>query len=297
MRSRRGLSLLEVVVALGILAVIGVLTFETIAGAFQTRDALESEDEINQSARVALARLRRDIELAFLTTNTQATLTYRTLLVAKSNDPDTLWMTALSHQRLYRDSRECDQTEVTVWAEDDPNRRGLKVLLHREAPRIDAEPEKEGIIYPLAYNVKTFNLRWLDGTTNEWKDEWDTTGAETPNRLPRAAQIVLGLMTPDPDNEGKEIERTYATTVLLRFADAITSDAMSAAAAAAADGSSDTTSSTSSTTDEAKPAQPQGSPRHRDPRRHRRHHGAHRRRDRPELRCARALPRRHPRAG
>lgn len=227
MRRRAGFTLLEIVVALGVLAVIGVLTFTTIAGAFRDRDILEMEDEVNQQARVAMDKLVRDIQLAFLTGNTQATLTYRTLLVAKNNDPDSLWVTTLSHHRLYRDSRECDQTEVTVWTEDDPNRRGVKVLLHREAPRIDNEPEKEGIIYPLAYNVKTFNLRWLDGTTNEWKDEWDTTGADTPNRLPRAAQIVLGLMAPDLDNEGKEVERTFATTVLLHFADPITPDAMS----------------------------------------------------------------------
>lgn len=226
-RRHAGFSLLEVIIAIAILGLIGVLTFTTIASAFQARDMLEQEDEVNQSARVALDRIRRDIQLAFLTGNTQAVSTYHTLLVAKNEDPDTVWLTTLSHQRLYRDSRECDQTEVTMWTEQDPNNRGYLVLLHREAPRIDNEPEKDGLIYPLAYKVKTFNLRWLDGDSKEWKDEWDTTGVDQANRLPRAAQVVLGLMAPDPDNEGKEIERTFATTGLLQYADPLKADATS----------------------------------------------------------------------
>ena len=38
---RRGFSLLEVIVALGILAMIGLITLQTIAGALDTRDVLE----------------------------------------------------------------------------------------------------------------------------------------------------------------------------------------------------------------------------------------------------------------
>ena len=51
---RRGFTLLEVVVSMGILALIGAITFETIASALDTRDVLEEEDEANQSARVLL---------------------------------------------------------------------------------------------------------------------------------------------------------------------------------------------------------------------------------------------------
>ena len=49
---RHGFSLLEVIVALGILAMIGLITLQTIAGALDTRDVLEEEDQSNQSARV-----------------------------------------------------------------------------------------------------------------------------------------------------------------------------------------------------------------------------------------------------
>ncbi len=221
-RARSGFTLIEIVVAVAILALIGVLTFQTIATALDARDWLEKDDDSNQSARIAMDRLHRDFELAWLTPNIQAVNTFKTIFVAKDENPDTIWFTTLSHRRLHRDARECDETEVTYWTEDDPTHDDALVLLRREAPRIDQEPEKGGPILPLAYGVKTFNVRYLDPTTNEWKDEWDTTGAETPYRLPRAVRLVLEMLAPDPDDPEREITRTYASTVILAYGPTIT---------------------------------------------------------------------------
>lgn len=223
MRSaRRGFTLLEVVVALGVLALIGTLTFTAVAGALETRDILEGEDEVNQAARVAMSRIRRDLQLAYLTKNTSAVNTYRTLFVAQNQDPDRVWMATLSHQRLYRDAREGDQTEITYWTEEDPHDDDALVLLRREAPRIDNEPEAGGTIQPVAYGVKGFDLQFLDGQTAEWKEEWDTTGTETPNRLPRAAQVTLTIVAPDPDDPEEKVDRVFTQTVMLSFAAALT---------------------------------------------------------------------------
>lgn len=222
--TRRGLSLLEVVVAISILALIGSLTFETIASALDTRDVLEEEDRANQSARVALDRLRRDLRLAYLTSNTSAVATYRTQFIGKNEDPDELFFTSLSHHRMYRESRECDQTEVTYWTEDDPTMDGAKVLLRREAPRIDHEPEKDGLIAPLAYHLKEVNYRFINPKTNTWLDEWDSTGVDQANMLPRAVQIALVFLVPDPEDDTKIVERPYATTVILHYADKLQTD-------------------------------------------------------------------------
>ncbi|MDP2309067.1 MAG: type II secretion system protein GspJ [Pseudomonadota bacterium] len=219
---RAGFTLLEVIVALTVFAIIAGLTFGTIASALNTRDLLEEDDAVNQSARIAMSRIRRDLSLAYLTINTGAVNTYKTLFVAHDQNPDRLWFASLAHQRLYRGARESDQTEITYWTEDDPDTSGALVLLRREAPRIDNYPERDGTIAPLAYDVKAFEVRFLDSLTNEWKEEWDTTGAETPNRLPRAAQVTLTLLAPDPDDAEDTVERTWASTVMLEFAPRLT---------------------------------------------------------------------------
>lgn len=216
--ARRGFSLVEVIVALSVLAIIGMLSFTTIATTLKARDYLEEDDAQNQSARVALSRIKRDLQLAWLTPNVQAVNTFKTLFVAQDGNPDRLWFATLSHQRLHRDARECDETEITLWTEDDPNQRGALVLLRREAPRIDQDPEQGGSPMPLAYGVKTFDITYLDPTTNEWKVDWDTTGADTPNRLPRAARVVLELLGPSDDDPEVLVGRTYLTTVVLQYA-------------------------------------------------------------------------------
>lgn len=224
---RRGFSLLEVVVAISILAMIVLITFESISNSLTTREALETEDSSNQSARVALDRLRRDLRLAYLTPNTAAVNTYVTTFVGQNRDPDVLFLASLSHHRMYRESRECDQTEITYWAEPDPDVSGAYALLRREAPRIDNEPDQQGLIAPLAYKLKSMDFRYLNPKTNEWLEEWDSSGVEQANKLPRAVQVVLVFLVPNPDDPNATVERPYATTVLLHFADRMTQSLLS----------------------------------------------------------------------
>lgn len=216
-RLAAGFTLVEVVVALAILSVIGMLSFGALSGALQARDYLESSDEVDRSARMALARISREIRLAFLTANTGASSTYKTVFIGKDGDPsDQIWFATMAHRRSLRDAREGDQAEVTIWAEPDPHGEGGELaLLHREAGRIDEEPDKQGVVLPLATGVTRFDLRYLDAQTGEWRDEWDTTSVDTPNRLPRAVQIVLVLTGPDPNDEDRTLEHPYLTTVLI----------------------------------------------------------------------------------
>ena len=69
------------------------------------------------------------------------------------------------------------------------------------------------VILPLARDVSRFDLRYLDPQDGEWQDSWDTNGADTPGRLPRAVQIVLTIAKTDPDDDDEVIERTFVTTV------------------------------------------------------------------------------------
>jgi hypothetical protein len=134
------------------------------------------------------------------------------------DDEDQLWFATLAHKRRFRDSRESDQGEVTLFTDEDPSNSSHMVLYQRTGPRIDHEPDKDGPIMPLARGVTRFDLKYLDPRTGEWKEEWDSTGPETPGILPRAVQIVLGLATPDPDKEGETIVSTYMRTVMLAMA-------------------------------------------------------------------------------
>jgi general secretion pathway protein J len=219
MGRRQGMTLVEVMVAIAVLALVGLLSISTLSTALKSRDVLGQVDETQQSALVALDTVSRELNLAYLSPHTNP-LTYYTIFKAEDgSNVDTVWFSSLSHRRKTHDAKESDQTEITIWTEDDPYNEGRYVLLHREAPRIDHEPSEDGVVEPLAYNVEEFHVRYLDPTTCEWVDEWDSTAGETQGRLPRAAQIVLVLMGPDSDSDDDDAEKeyTYATTVIFQY--------------------------------------------------------------------------------
>ncbi len=218
-RGRAGFTLIEVVVALGLLAMIGVMAWSTMSSTLLARDILEQEDEVDRAARAAMDRIEREIGLAFLTPNTQAIQSYMTVFVGKDDSEcDQLWFASKSHRRTRKSARESDQTEITLWCESDPDNGNRSVLLHRESQRIDHEPARDGAIAPLARNVERFDLRYLDNRTGEWADEWDSQGSEQAARLPRAVQVVLVLRVEDPEDKDEVIERSYVSTVFIETA-------------------------------------------------------------------------------
>jgi prepilin-type N-terminal cleavage/methylation domain-containing protein len=218
---RRGLTLIEIIVALAIMAMIGAISAGTLATSIEALDAIEEAGGSTRTARIAMRRITRALELTHLTKNKGAINTYQTVFVGKDDgDEDLLWFSTLAHHRKIRDSRQCDQSEITLFLEEDPDQDDANVLFIREAPRIDQYPDKGGRPMPLARGVTRFDLRYLDGVSGEWKDEWDTNSVETPYRLPRAVQIVLELTSPDPNSDDDDdfITSSYVRTVMLAMA-------------------------------------------------------------------------------
>ena len=158
--SRRGLTLIEIIVALAIMAMIGAISAGTLNSSIDVLDAMEEAEGSNRTARIAMRRITKALELAYLTPNRTAVNTYQTVFVGKDDgDEDQLWFASLSHQRKIRDSRECDQTEITLFTDDDPEIEDAQVLFLREAPRIDQYPDQGGRPMPLARGVTRFDLR------------------------------------------------------------------------------------------------------------------------------------------
>lgn len=216
------MTLIEVLVAITILLVMSGVIFESLRNSILFHNILASRDETVRTARATIAKITRDIQLAYLTPNRTSPNSYQTVFVGMDDEPSKLYFASLNHQRLYLDSRESDQTEITLWAEQAPEGRGNGyILYHREAPRIDQYPDEQGVIWPLAYNVRTFRVRYLDQVSGEWRSEWDTRSADTPYRLPRAVELGLVLIAPDPGDPGGErtIDVPFLSTVMLEYAE------------------------------------------------------------------------------
>jgi len=84
-------------------------------------------------------------------------------------------------------------------------------LVRREQTPIDTDPKRGGIVNVLAENVESFDMRYLDATTGQWLETWDTTQASGQLlRLPLEVRIILVLK-----DVPSGVEPMYTTKVTL----------------------------------------------------------------------------------
>jgi len=205
-RDSRGLTLLEVMVAVAILAMVSVLIYGAFDGLGRGKKGLARVNDRYHEGRAALNRVASEMASAFLSMHqplTVAQIRRQTIFSATNGSPaDRIDFTSFSHRRLTRDAHESDQNEISYFGSPDPNVSGKVDLARREAPLIDMEPKRGGEVNVLAEDIDLFDVKYLDPMTAQWLETWDTTQGATgqPNRLPLAVRITL-VLKGGPDNK------------------------------------------------------------------------------------------------
>ena len=201
LRRQRGLTLLEVLVAIAIVAFIGVLIYGAFHGMTRSRTDMNHFNDRFHQGRTALARMAREVSCAFLSAHTQfgvepgSTEMARMTAFIGTNDStaDRVDFTSFSHRRLRADVHESDQNELSYFASRDPDSDNLD-LVRRESKYIDSDPSRGGIIQVLAEDIESFDVRYLDPLTGEWVETWDSTQpAAQLGRMPSQVWLTLAL--------------------------------------------------------------------------------------------------------
>lgn len=212
----RGFTLLEILLAISILAMISTLIYGGFAQTALNKARIDENVDHYRTIHMALERMSRELSTAFVSThvNPSPTLqTVRTAFVADDNGRrDRIDFTSFSHRRLYRDSHESDQNEISYFVANHPDKSGVQVLARREQKRIDEEPTRGGRVQIVAENIEEFDLEYFDPVGGNWTKTWDTTQpAGQPNRLP--AQVKIKLVVNHPRIENRE--EVFGTRVII----------------------------------------------------------------------------------
>jgi type II secretion system protein J len=212
---RRGMTLIEVSLAVAILAMIGALTWGSIARSFDAYETVKDIDRRYHNARVAMNRMARELSMAYLTSQRrhrgQERVVRQVFKYEDSSPLPSLHFSCFCHQILLKDAKESDQAEISYFGENDPDEAGIVNLMRREAPRIDADWDEGGRAYVLAEDVKEFSLRFFDPRKDDWTDEWDTENAEFAGRLPTVVEIRMTV----EDEAGEDLTFLTKTRINL----------------------------------------------------------------------------------
>lgn len=197
-RSQLGVTLIEAMVSIGILALTGSLIYGAFDGMSRSRKGITQMADRYQQGRSAMARIAREVQMAFVSkhgdfSNNSTMISQQArktgFMGHDSGSMDRLDFTSFAHRQL--GPHESDQSEIGYFASRN-RETGVMDLVRREDKYLDMEPGKGGVVNILVEDIDSFNIEYLDPMTNEWMDEWDTTqAAGQPWRLPSQLRITL----------------------------------------------------------------------------------------------------------
>lgn len=187
-----GFTLLEVLIAVAIMAGIVSVIYASFTTAANNVEHAEASRDATDLARVLISKVVTDCENAYYNPlMKEPTIFYGKQSEARQNEPrfDRIAMTTLTNWRR-PDSKETDLWEVEYRFEDRPDSK-KKMLIRREKRELGKEGEpvlEGGVELAVTDRVEQLRLRYLSGKT--WFDEWDSRAR---GKLPDAIEVLLAL--------------------------------------------------------------------------------------------------------
>lgn len=202
--AQRGLTLLEIMIALAIMGLMMALTWSTITNTSRAKRSSEVIERRSHEIRVALGQVVNDFESAYLSQNEDLNATHRrTLFIGKDAEPvPEMRFTTLNHRVLASDANESEQTAISYESLRDRQDSDKTNWIRREQRRLSNEnPEQEPAEYDiLVRDIESVKFEFWDWSREEWKDRWDSTSSDGERgKLPSRVRITLKAKNPRGD--------------------------------------------------------------------------------------------------
>jgi general secretion pathway protein J len=215
MMRARGFTLMEVLVAVAITAMMGGLIAAAFQSGYRAKELVESEADRYRGLRNATDRMVREISAAFVSDH------YDTKRFRDQNDRptnfvgarDRLLFSSMAHQRLYTDAKESDQMVVEYFTRttSSPGGKSRLDLIRRENPLLEDRMDRGGTEDVLLEDIRRLDFAYWDSDKKDWVNEWDTRRLERKSILPvRVAISIFAL-----DETGKEVRYVTQARIIL----------------------------------------------------------------------------------
>jgi general secretion pathway protein J len=214
----QGFTLLEIVVAIAIFAVIISLLYPAYTGTYRNIEAAETQAEIYEMARTAMTRIVEDLESSYIPepSGDGQGETKDEALTGKDDfidgrEADKIRFFSRSHIDLSESQEEAGEAKIAYYP---LIKEDKSITLYRSDTQGNLEWPEENTggwrICEGLYSVN-FTYRGKDGNTY---DTWDESSAGPENRLPSMVTVTLEFI----DSNDPEKPLTFSTSVALPLA-------------------------------------------------------------------------------
>jgi prepilin-type N-terminal cleavage/methylation domain-containing protein len=228
-RSKSGFTLIELMIAMVILAFISLAIYQATTNTFKLRDTLSTDGDFQNEIRLTMSVFEKDIAHVFhpkimeppkntqQVTNAagqtaatplpevQITRYWGALMNTSGarhsrfiGTADSISFVGASHVRVYKASRESVFSKIEYRLEDDkvsPEELGaLRTLVKREDTDVfNPEDDRSEFIrkFPLLHGIKKLKFRYYRKDKETWVDDWDSDNSDFKNIFPDLVEMTL----------------------------------------------------------------------------------------------------------
>lgn len=189
MRLRRAFSLLEILIAASLLAIIGAMLMQSLSSSMDAKDAIETTSNRYHVLRSGMGRMVDELSMSYLSGHRPQSGVEIRAVTGFKGEADRIDTTALGYMPRVEDEKKSDQRQLSFYLDTDPRTR-TRSLVRREQANIDQEFEEGGRVQTLIPDVRSIEFQYWDPQKEAWADKWDAAGSEL-NRLPARIRIEL----------------------------------------------------------------------------------------------------------
>lgn len=207
----QGFTLLEILMAISIFAIVISLAYGSYRATFRIIDSTESQTEIYNKARIAMDRISSDLGSLYLGTTGFLQGTPQNL---GNKEADTMRFTSTAHLVLNRKEQPAGYAIIAYTVEEAPEGKGLRLFRLDKAfrPTETDEPDlNKGLLLSDGLQEVQFLYHSNKG---ELQDNWDSKEIEKADtkaqKLPD--RIEINLLYTNPGADDKPIRFTTAVT-------------------------------------------------------------------------------------
>lgn len=186
---RRAFSLLEILIAASLLAIIGALLMQSLSSSIDAKEAIESTSSRYHVVRSAVSRVVDELSMAYLSGHRPQNGVEIRAITGFRGERDRIDFTALGYVPRVEDEKKSDQRQLSYFLDTDPRTR-TRSLVRREQANIDDDFEEGGRTLTLLPDVRSLEFQYWDPLKDGWSDKWDAAGGEL-NRLPSRIRIEM----------------------------------------------------------------------------------------------------------
>lgn len=180
MNNSRAFTLIEIMVAVTILAFICAISYGIVLHTLESKDAVERHRSVACIGISIIERIRRDLEALYVGNIAEP------FAGTDNETADRIDFVCTTPSFPDGEGRQTHLIEVGYQLKENPEHFNYYLLLRRESREVKGSPLKGGVLRVVYEKVKSFNIQYYDG--KEWYDVWSY---KEQRGLPSAVKIEL----------------------------------------------------------------------------------------------------------